>query len=106
MTNYPQTIRDGATAAPSKGLSISSLVLSLVSIPAGFTFVLPVIALVLGIVGLKFEQEGRAQAKAGIVISSILLAIWIVIVVIVVIVAIGLTIPALSSEYQNVYPLE
>ncbi|GIT80705.1 hypothetical protein LLS1_23740 [Leifsonia sp. LS1] len=63
-----------------KGLSIASMVLGLVSLVAGFTFVVPLIGLILGIVGVRREPAGRGMAVTGIVISSLILLVWVVII--------------------------
>ena len=60
--------------APPRGLSIASLVIGLVSIVLGYTFVLPIVGLILGVLGLKREPAGRGMAIAGIVINAIILA--------------------------------
>lgn len=67
----------GYLAAPEpKGLSIASMVLALVSVLFGFTFLLPITALVLGIVGLRREPAGRGMAVAGVIISGLILLVW------------------------------
>ena len=64
-------------AAPApKGLSIASMVLALVSILFGFTFLVPIAALILGIAGLRKEPAGRGMAVAGVIISSLILLVW------------------------------
>ncbi|MGR2753758.1 DUF4190 domain-containing protein [Agromyces arachidis] len=57
-----------------RGFAISSLVLGLVSIVAGFTFVVPVAGLVLGILALKREPSARTMAIWGIVLNGVMLA--------------------------------
>ncbi|WP_202106998.1 DUF4190 domain-containing protein [Agromyces seonyuensis] len=57
-----------------RGFSVSSLVLGLVSIVAGFTFIVPIAGLVTGILGLKREPAGRTMAIWGIVLNSVMLA--------------------------------
>lgn len=66
-----------ATAAPaeeSRGFSVVSLVLGLVSIVAGFTFFVPVAGLVLGIMALQREPGSRTMAIWGIVLNAVMLA--------------------------------
>jgi len=63
-----------------KGLSVASMVLGLVSLVAGFTFVVPLIGLILGILGVRREPAGRGMAIAGIIISALILLIWVVII--------------------------
>ena len=64
-----------------KGMSIASLVLALVSILFGFTFLVPLAALILGIMGLRKEPAGRGMAVAGVIVSSLILVVWALIVV-------------------------
>ena len=61
-------------AEEQRGFAISSLVLGLVSIVAGFTFVVPVAGLVLGILALKREPSARTMAIWGIVLNGVMLA--------------------------------
>jgi hypothetical protein len=63
-----------ASAEEQRGFAISSLVLSLVSIVAGFTFVVPVAGLVLGILALKREPSARTMAIWGIALNAVMLA--------------------------------
>jgi len=59
-----------------KGMSIASMVLALVSIVFGFTFLVPIAALILGIAGLRKEPAGRGMALGGVIISSLILVVW------------------------------
>lgn len=72
----PQAPAPYAPLAPEepRGFSISSLVLGLVSILAGFTFVVPAAGLVLGILALKREPAGRTMAIWGIALNGVMLA--------------------------------
>lgn len=74
----PYAVDPAASAAASleeqRGFAISSLVLGLVSIVAGFTFVVPVAGLVLGILALKREPSARTMAIWGIVLNGVMLA--------------------------------
>ena len=81
--------------APPRGLSIASLVIGIVSFFAGFTFVVPLIGIVLGVMGRRREQAGRGMALAGIWINAAILVVWAIITVIaIVVIAAGLfTIP-------------
>ena len=67
-------------AAEPKGLSVASMVIGLVSIFLGFTFILPLIGFVLGLVGLKKEPAGRGMAITGVVLSGLILAVWAVLI--------------------------
>lgn len=74
----PYAVDTAASAAASvdeqRGFAISSLVLGLVSIVAGFTFVVPVAGLVLGVLALKREPSARTMAIWGIVLNAVMLA--------------------------------
>ncbi|SFR87900.1 protein of unknown function [Agromyces sp. CF514] len=63
-----------AAAQESNGFSISSLVLGIVSIFASFTFFVPAVGLVLGIMALKREPASRTMAIWGIVLNGVMLA--------------------------------
>ena len=69
---YGQTER--TATAETTGFSISSLVLGIVSIFASFTFFVPVVGLVLGIMALKREPASRTMAIWGIVLNGVMLA--------------------------------
>jgi hypothetical protein len=60
-------------AAESKGLSVTSLVLGIVSIVAGWTFFVPVVGLVLGLVALNREPRSRTMAIWGIALNGVML---------------------------------
>ena len=59
--------------AESRGFSIASLVLGLVSIVASYTLVVPAAGLVLGIMALKREPASRTMAIWGIVLNAVML---------------------------------
>jgi len=59
-----------------KGNSIASLVLGLSSMFFGWTFLVPIVGLVLGIIGSRKEPAGKGLAVAGIIINSIMLVGW------------------------------
>jgi hypothetical protein len=61
-------------AAETRGFSIASLVLGLVSIVAASTFFVPAAGLVLGIMALQREPASRTMAIWGIVLNSVMLA--------------------------------
>lgn len=60
--------------AEPRGFSIASLVLGIASIVAGFTFFVPVIGLVLGVMALRREPASRTMAIWGIVLNAVMLA--------------------------------
>ena len=61
-------------AAETRGFSISSLVLGLVSIVASYTFLVPIVGLVLGVMALKRGPASRTMAIWGIVLNGVMLA--------------------------------
>jgi hypothetical protein len=77
-TAYAPVAPEHGVAQPgfeeSRGFSIASLVLGLASIVAGFTFFVPVVGLVLGVMALKREPASRTMAIWGIVLNAIMLA--------------------------------
>lgn len=57
-------------------MSVASMVLGLVSIVFGFTFVLPLIGFVLGVVGIRREPAGHGMAVTGLVLNGIFVIGW------------------------------
>ncbi|WP_235508278.1 DUF4190 domain-containing protein [Agromyces sp. Soil535] len=70
----PNPYATTAPAAETRGFSISSLVLGLVSIVASYTFFVPIVGLVLGVLALKREPASRTMAIWGIVLNAVMLA--------------------------------
>ncbi len=68
--------------APARGLSITSLVLGLVSVFFGFTFLVPLAALIFGLIALKKEPAGRGFALTGTIIGAAFLIFWIFMVIV------------------------
>jgi hypothetical protein len=82
---YGQPTYPAAAYAPSawqpaqpKGFSITSLVLGLVSLLMGFTLLMPIAAIVLGIIGAKKEPAGRGMSITGIVLGGVCLIGWVI----------------------------
>ena len=73
-TESPATPSGTITAAPAQTLSILSLVLGISSIFFGLTFIVPIAAIVLGILALNREPAGRTMAIWGIVTGSFMMA--------------------------------
>ncbi|KPG88879.1 DUF4190 domain-containing protein [Frigoribacterium sp. RIT-PI-h] len=74
MTNQPVHTTDSApTSGIRSPLAVWSLVLGLASIGFGFTFVVPIAGLVLGILSRRREPEGRTMALVGIISSAVML---------------------------------
>lgn len=69
----------GTSIVEGRALGLSSLVLGLVSIFAGWTFFAPVAGLVTGIMALSREPANRTMAIWGIVLNSVMIAGWVVI---------------------------
>ncbi|KQS10205.1 hypothetical protein ASG04_05255 [Curtobacterium sp. Leaf183] len=66
-----------STTAPRTGLGTASLVLGICSLLAGWTFVAPVVGLVLGIMSRSREPLARGRAGWGILLNLVALAIWV-----------------------------
>lgn len=74
MTNQPvHTTVSAPTSGIRSPLAVWSLVLGLASIGFGFTFVVPIAGLVLGILSRRREPEGRTMALVGIISSAVML---------------------------------
>ncbi len=83
------------STSSTKTLSIASLVVGIISFFFGFTFLVPIIGLVLGFMGRSREPEGRGFALAGIWINALLLFGWIIVAVLVIAFGAGLGLLAL-----------
>lgn len=70
----PQPVAAAHSPAESTGLSITALVLGILSIVAGWTFLVPVVGLILGLVALNREPRGRTIAIWGVVLNAVMLA--------------------------------
>jgi hypothetical protein len=79
-----QQIYVSQLAGPPRGLSVASMVIGLVSIVGGFTLVLPIVGLILGIVGTRREPMARGMSLTGIILNGVILLGWVVIVIFVV----------------------
>jgi len=73
-TTAPAPSPSVAAPAASAPLSITSLVLGLVSVAAGFTLVVPIVGLVLGVLARRREPEARTFSTIGIVANAVMLA--------------------------------
>ena len=76
---------NGFSPGSERGLSIASAVLGIVSLFFGFTVVVPIVGVVLGVMGLKREPEGRAFALAGVWINGAILFLGLVVLVILIV---------------------
>ncbi|HAM25833.1 MAG TPA: hypothetical protein DCP11_03795 [Microbacteriaceae bacterium] len=75
-----QPITHQGTAEPvgatdTKTFGIVSLVLGVASIVAGHTFLVPIAAIVLGVIGLRREPASRTFSIWGIVLGSVMIAL-------------------------------
>lgn len=59
-----------------RGFSVTALILGLVSIVFGFTFLVPLGALIFGLIGVKREPSARGMAITGIVIGGAFMLFW------------------------------
>ncbi|MFD6054459.1 hypothetical protein [Agromyces sp. NPDC060279] len=94
----PQIVVAAAPPPPPRGLSITSMVLALVSIVFGFTFLLPLLSLILGVVGVKKEPAGRGMAITGIVISGLILLVWVAVAAVIIVIAVAAAASAGASQ--------
>jgi hypothetical protein len=73
MTTTPTPL----ASAPSRTLSVLSLVAAIASIPLGHLIVLPVAAIILGFIARNREPSGRTLANWGIGLGFALLFWWV-----------------------------
>ena len=66
-----------APIAPARTLSIVALVLGAASVLFGYTFLVPVAAIVVGILGYQREPEARTMAVWGIVLGAVMSVGWV-----------------------------
>jgi hypothetical protein len=83
MTDTPALPTTAATAAtpayvPSRNLSVIALVLGIASVLLGFTFLVPIAAIVVGVLGYRREPTGHAIAVWGIVLGAVMAFGWII----------------------------
>lgn len=72
------------------GRSVASMILGIISVVGGFTFLLPpIVGVVLGHIGLRREPHGRGMAIAGLVMNYVSLALLLLAVVFLVILVIA-----------------
>jgi hypothetical protein len=63
-------------------LSLVSMILGLTSIFFGGIIFMPAAAIVLGIIGLRREPNGKALAITGIIAAAVSVIIWVVVVIV------------------------
>ncbi len=59
-----------------RGFGIASLALGATSLLAGWTFIAPVVGLILGVISRRREPDAHGWATAGIVLNIVALAGW------------------------------
>ena len=74
MTTSSVYQSSAAASGATNALSMSSLVLGLVSVFAGWTFLAPIAGLITGILALQREPASRTMAIWGIVLNGVILA--------------------------------
>lgn len=65
----------------SKAWSIASLVIGIVSLLSGYTFLVPIIGIIVGVMARRREPSGRVLATWGIWLSVIAMVLGVIIVV-------------------------
>ena len=63
-------------AAPVRTLGIIALALGVASVLFGFTFLVPIAAIVVGIIGLQREPDSRSFSLWGIVLGAVMSIGW------------------------------
>jgi len=63
----------------SKNLSVIALVLGIASVLLGYTFFVPIAAIVVGVLGYRREPGARAMAVWGIVLGAVMTFGWLVV---------------------------
>jgi hypothetical protein len=66
-------------AAPSRTLSILSLVAAIASVPLGHLVILPLAAIVLGFIARQREPWARGMSTWGIVVGFVILFWWLIV---------------------------
>jgi hypothetical protein len=61
------------------GRGTASLILGICSLFAGWTFLAPLVGLMLGISSLRHEREANGRASGGIILNLVAMAGWIVV---------------------------
>jgi hypothetical protein len=74
-----RTLPARATTVSTTTLSVLALIGGIASIVFGQTVLIPIVAIVLGIVGYRQEPLGRTYAVWGIVLSALALFGWVIV---------------------------
>jgi hypothetical protein len=74
----PATPAVAPVYAPPRNLSVIALVLGIASVLLGYTFIVPIAAIVVGVLGYRREPTGHTLAVWGIVLGAVMAFGWIV----------------------------
>jgi hypothetical protein len=77
-TALPAPTARPTTYVESRNLSVVALVLGIVSVVLGYTFLVPIAAIVVGVIGYRREATGHAFAVWGIVLGAVMAFGWLV----------------------------
>lgn len=88
-------------APPPRGLSIASLIIGVASIVLGLTVLVPLVGLILGVMGLRREPEGRGFALAGIWINAVILLLGAIVVVFVIVTLLTVGVFSIPLIFEN-----
>ncbi|MCO1338310.1 hypothetical protein BJH93_05285 [Kocuria polaris] len=77
--SYPQQPPVVIRTEP-RGASITSLVLGLCSVALGFTFVVPLVGVIMGIIGLMKEPASKSVATWGIILNAVMMLGWLLLI--------------------------
>ena len=75
---YADSYATSTAYSDSKNLSVIAFILGLSSLLLGQTFLIPIAAIVLGIIGYRREPSGHALAVWGIVLGAVMSFGWFV----------------------------
>lgn len=78
---YQQTVVYTSYQPQPKGFSVTSLVLGIASVLFGFTFLVPIGAVIFGIVGIRREPTAKGMSITGLILGAVMLVGWIILLV-------------------------
>lgn len=73
QAQYPGAAHPAPSPDQTRTFTITSFVLGIVSVVAGWTFIAPIVGLVFGIIALRRRTADRALAIWGVVLNSVML---------------------------------
>lgn len=62
----------------STGLSLTSMILGIASFFFGWTFLVPIVGLILGFMGLNREPRGKGLAITGLILNGLCVLGWVI----------------------------